>query len=107
METSSARKAGLWRLTWAGLLFLAIGIATLWLDSKGWHYTHWELFIPGGIALSGAVQFVTGIPFSELSSRWDSLAGWQRGIFGVFILLIATVVIVAITAAVYVFYFSK
>jgi len=106
MEIAAVRRSGLLRLTWAGLLFLAIGCGSLWLNSKGWHHVPWECFIPGGIALAGALQLVTGIPFTEFSSRWDSLAGWQRGVFGVAILLVASTIIFLI-AAFYVVYFAK
>ena len=36
---------------------------------------------------TGLVQVVSGVPFSELSSRWDALQGWQRGVLGTLIFL--------------------
>ncbi len=29
------------------------------------------------------LELITGVPFSELSNRWDSLKGWQRGVIGI------------------------
>jgi hypothetical protein len=33
--------------------------------------------------LAGVLQFATGVPFEELSSRWDGLPGWKRGVIGI------------------------
>ena len=33
--------------------------------------------------LAGVLQMITGVPFGELSTRCDTLAGWQRGVIGV------------------------
>lgn len=32
--------------------------------------------------MAGVIQMVTGVPFTELSDKWDALAGWQRGVIG-------------------------
>jgi hypothetical protein len=32
--------------------------------------------------LAGGLQLATGVPFTELSDKWDGLAGWQRGVIG-------------------------
>lgn len=99
MTISAVRKEGSRRLLWSGPLFLAIAVGTQRLQTIGWHHVPWELFIPGGFALAGAVQLVTGIPFSRLSAQRDSLAGWQRGVLGVAILIAASAVIFAAAAA--------
>ena len=28
------------------------------------------------------MQLMTGVPFSDLSDRWNGLKGWQRGVIG-------------------------
>lgn len=28
------------------------------------------------------LELITGVPFTELSNRWDALKGWQRGVIG-------------------------
>ncbi|CAN7414263.1 hypothetical protein LJR143_002408 [Pseudoxanthomonas sp. LjRoot143] len=40
------------------------------------------MVVPGGFALAGLVQSVTGVPFADLSDRWNALKGWQRGVIG-------------------------
>jgi hypothetical protein len=37
---------------------------------------------PGGFALAGLLQWISGVPFSEMSDRWNALPGWQRGVYG-------------------------
>lgn len=46
------------------------------------------MMAPGGFALAGLLQLLTGVPFSELSDRWNALKGWQRGVIGVFSFLL-------------------
>lgn len=41
------------------------------------------MMVPGGFALAGLLQSVTGVPFADLSARWNALKGWQRGLMGV------------------------
>jgi hypothetical protein len=38
-------------------------------------------------ACIGFVEIVTGRPFSQLAKAWMELAGWQRGVLGVIIIL--------------------
>ena len=28
------------------------------------------------------LELIAGVPFTELSNRWDGLKGWQRGVIG-------------------------
>lgn len=43
-----------------------------------------------------ATQFATNVRFQDLSARWDQLAGWQRGVFGVAVLVLAGGVILSV-----------
>ena len=43
-----------------------------------------------------ATQFVTNVRFWDLSDRWDELAGWQRGVLGMAVVVLAGVVILSI-----------
>jgi len=45
--------------------------------------------LPGALALAGVLELVSGTPLSEWSRRWDSLKGWQRGLLGAGIWLLA------------------
>ena len=47
-----------------------------------------------------ATQFVTNVQFWELSDRWDELAGWQRGVFGLTIVLLAGGVVLSLAFSV-------
>jgi hypothetical protein len=46
--------------------------------------------------LIGLVELVSGRHFDELARRWDDLRGWQRGVLGLVIVALATVVIVTL-----------
>ena len=48
---------------------------------------------PGGFAISGLIQLLVGVPFAELSDKWNSLKGWQRGVYGIAIVAFAFVLI--------------
>ena len=54
--------------------------------------------VPGAYAFSCLLEIVTGVPFSAFARRWDELRGWQRGVFGVFIVAVAGALIVFIAA---------
>ena len=82
----SARKSGILLFAGFGAVALAICYGAYALTAAGWHvYMVEALAIPGAFALAGAVQAITGAPFSQLSANWNSLAGWQRGVIGLFI----------------------
>jgi len=51
--------------------------------------------IPGAFALVGLVEVVTGLHVTEVASAWDALAGWQRGILGTMIVVVAFVLMMA------------
>ena len=46
--------------------------------------------------LIGLVELASGRHFDELSRRWDQLRGWQRGLLGLVIVALATVVILTL-----------
>lgn len=45
--------------------------------------------IPGVFALTGLVELVTASRLAELAKKWDSLKGWQRGILGTLVAMLA------------------
>jgi hypothetical protein len=85
------RQNGLLLFLGAGLVFVLLAFGGAKLAESGWSISGWGWGIPGAFAFAGLIQLVSGVPFSELSSRWDSLAGWQRGILGVAIVIASLV----------------
>lgn len=45
------------------------------------------LAIPGACTLIGLLEIISGVPFVEISNKWDSISGWQRGVLGIFIVV--------------------
>ena len=46
-----------------------------------------QLLVLGGATLCTPflmhlLELISGVPFTELSIRWDDLRGWQRGVIG-------------------------
>lgn len=77
-------------------LVVTIGIillGNLVFGAGNWHFIGYGFAIPGAAALVGLIQVVSGVPFGELAIRWESLAGWQRGVLGLIIVLLATGII--------------
>lgn len=86
----SIRLRGLLQFLGSGAVFAAL---LFWLASQytaspnyqlpGGLFSMLVMMAPGGFAIAGLIQLISGVPFSELSDKWDSLKGWQRGVFGV------------------------
>jgi len=87
---NDVRRSGLKLLLIAGVFSVVLGYLALRVTSEGWQVHGYGWGIPGAFALAGLAQLVSGVPFSELSSRWDALQGWQRGVLGTLIVLVAT-----------------
>ncbi len=90
-----------------GLIKGVVGLAVtviliyllLWLNTREYSFTRWGLIlvgIPGAYGLAGLIELISGIPFRELSKKWDSLAGWQRGVFGLSIVLLFFVLLIGL-----------
>jgi hypothetical protein len=97
----SVRRQGLFQFL-IGLLVFAVVLAILVLLSQ--YVSNLVipigLLLPGAYALAGLVQFITGVPFFELARRWDSLKGWQRGVFGTFIVLVGGALVAGIIGSI-------
>lgn len=87
---------------------VAIGavIAAVWLgivialSGRGYSFLGPGVGVPCVLLLIGLVELVSGRPFGALAHEWDELKGWQRGIYGLIIVAIATLVILAIAGTV-------
>ena len=49
--------------------------------------------LPLVVAMMGFLEASSGVPFSRFSEAWDELQGWQRGVLGAAIFVVAVVVI--------------
>ena len=92
---STIRMRGLFQVAWATVLLAALAGVVYGLDVIGWHHIPWEFAIPAGFVLAGLLQAITGVPFAHFASRWDGLQPWQRGVFGVALVLASCVVVFA------------
>jgi len=54
------------------------------------------LAVPGVFSLIGLLEILTGVPFQHIARKWDDLAGWQRGILGVTIVVLSFALIFSI-----------
>jgi uncharacterized membrane protein YagU involved in acid resistance len=94
----NTRLRGLLQLLASGTVF---GIGLWWFmaeqaagsNSSAHQLAFYGLLVPGGFALAGLVQAVSGVPFAQLSDKWNSLKGWQRGVYGVGIFVLSGVVV--------------
>jgi hypothetical protein len=88
-----ARRFALWLLAFAVAMVVPVYV----LPRLGLQLTPLAMIpfaLPGAFALQGLIELITGVPFLELARRWDELKGWQRGVLGTIIVLVALVVIV-------------
>ncbi|RQP25209.1 hypothetical protein [Piscinibacter terrae] len=106
MNTSSVRAQGLKTLCMGAAMSAGFGAFAYLLKIHNQSILGIGWAVPGGIALSGLVQLVSGVPFSELSTKWDQLQGWQRGVLGTLIFLVSCVVIFGVFGLVAITFFS-
>jgi hypothetical protein len=76
-------------------------VAVLGALAVYWVNLHWNrvpvggglvvVGIPGAFARAGLLEVISGHPFMTLASRWDQLAGWQRGVLGMIVVALAFV----------------
>lgn len=86
---NAVRRSGMKQLAIAGAVALVYGYVAMQLAHHGWQILGYGWGVPGALALAALVQVVSGVPFSELSSQWDDLQGWQRGVLGTLIFMVA------------------
>ncbi|MBI3870593.1 MAG: hypothetical protein HY299_18855 [Verrucomicrobia bacterium] len=56
--------------------------------------------IPFVYACIGGSELITGRPYQQLADAWMSLKGWQRGVVGTLIVLVAGFLIVVVMVGV-------
>ena len=61
--------------------------------SKGNLFKLIAIGFPGAIALVGLIETLTGLPFSHISNVWDNLTSWQRGVYGLLVVVVAFIAV--------------
>lgn len=86
---AAIRRRAMGRLPWAAPLPAAAIAAMMLLQgragSRGVPFGRWIALGAAMAAvplLTALLELVAGCELRELSRRWDSLAGWQRGVIG-------------------------
>ena len=51
--------------------------------------------MPAAWGLGGLLEFIMNRPFSEMEIWWGSLKGWQRGILGLFVVILSFVLMIS------------
>ena len=96
------RRAGLRAMAVFGPLAAAIAalaaVGARWLEGSALDFLAgpWLPYVaalPAIPFLAGLAVYVTGRPFRELAAAWDELRGWQRGVLGILIVLVAAAAI--------------
>lgn len=95
IDARQVRRHGLKMMMFGAAVFAVILLVVYWLTAHG-HSVHFAL-IPAALPFAyfcvGFIEAVTGAPYRQLANRWMSLAGWQRGVIGTFIVVAALVLI--------------
>jgi hypothetical protein len=66
------------------------------------------MLIPAGVPFAyfciGVIELFTGRPFQELADAWMGLKGWQRGVIGTLIVVLAGFLIIVVMTALVVWF---
>jgi hypothetical protein len=80
------------------LAIAAIAFAMLKMNNMTAYGVGWG--IPGAVVLVGLIELIGGVPFMQVSSKWDSLQGWQRGVLGTLIVVVTPLAILGLFIAI-------
>jgi len=54
----------------------------------------------------GLIEVITGRPFQQLADSWMTLKGWQRGVLGTIIVLVAGAIVIIVVFSVFMWFNS-
>lgn len=99
----NVRARGFLKVLGSGLVFAVI-VETVFKNGLGdpaigGPFRMIAMGVPGAFALAGLIELVTGIEFQRIASAWDDLAGWQRGVLGILVVILAFVIMMACVVA--------
>ena len=69
-----------------------------WLQLQGYSPNSFALMglaAPVAIGLVGFLEVLMNRPFSEMEEWWNNLKGWQRGVLGLFVVILAFSLLIA------------
>lgn len=84
---------GIVALAIAAIAFVALKMSNMMVYGVG-------LGIPGAIVLVGRTELIGGVPLTQVSSKWDSLQGGQRGVLGTLIVVVTPLAILGLFIAI-------
>ncbi|MBU2709358.1 hypothetical protein KCM76_25405 [Zooshikella marina] len=88
----SIRNKGLKKFVLGMLAGFVAGLFLYWLRKQGYVLNSFAMIViaaPAAWGLVGLLEMVTSRPFSEMEDWWNGLRGWQRGVLGLLIVVIA------------------
>lgn len=98
------RKRALKKITLGILAFLGIAGLYAAIAFAGDLPQNPFMLIPAAIPFAycsiGVIELLTGRPYQQLADAWMSLRGWQRGVIGTLIVLLAGFLILVVVTAV-------
>lgn len=92
-QRQEARSLGLKKLIVGGAASVLLWLMSGKPSASGGAFKLILFALPLVVAMMGFLETSSGIPFSRFSEAWDELQGWQRGVLGVAIFVVAVVVI--------------
>ena len=85
---TDVRKAGMKKIAVGGAYTIVYVIVLVVALLNGYEIVFKPIGLVTGLTpiawgLAGVLQLATGVPFEELSGKWDGLPGWKRGVIGI------------------------
>jgi len=88
----SIRKKGLGKMVTGFLALIGASYFVFWLQTKGYSPNSFAMIglgAPAAIGLVGLLEVLMNRPFSEMEQWWNGLRGWQRGLLGMLVVILA------------------
>ena len=99
--STSIRKNGSVKIALGTIAFLVISFFVYWLQTEGYSPNGFALIglgAPIAWGLVGLLEVVMNRPFSEMEEWWNALKGWQRGLIGISVVIIAFTLLIGAMA---------
>ncbi|HEU0265784.1 MAG TPA: hypothetical protein VFR01_08675 [Geobacterales bacterium] len=99
---SSIRTQGIKKLLLGTIAGVLAAYFVYWLQLQGYHPNSFALVglgAPAAWGLVGLLEVLMNRPFSEMEDWWGGLRGWQRGVLGLLVVVIAFALLMGAVAA--------